>query len=583
MSLRVAKSRSIKGAGRKEPKKGLEGRPGALTSSGMAFAPPRTVLLLRPDGMGDLILFQPVLAALQKGWPGAQIAVLVRSHYCELGALLFPDITWLGTVIDPFRQGPAEVEAELTVLKAAVARLAPDLVVATTEQRTWLDSAIGAMAGSARQVAFGTGGEDAYFGPRLRSLYPEIPAEPFAEVVAAGTDEAAWRRFAPLAAYLLNGTDPLLPPRFPVDPAWTTGVRGLLDSWGIAPSGFVLCAAAGYANVALKTWPPDRFVAVLRGLRAERGMAAVVVGSAAEADYLRPIAAEADARLWISDGTDWETLCALVAASRAVLGNDTGLLHLAAALGRPVVGIYGGGTWPRFIPAGPGAVVVNPLPCFGCGWDCAFGDAPCVKLVAAADVAMALAHVLDVELHGDCAVMPSHHILPETAALMGQAAERYAGRGEQLKQRERQFQETVRLAAAKDGEIQQLKRETDTKDEEIASLKAITLGMDQEIASLKATTLGMDQEIASLKAITLGMDREIASLKAAAELRGDEANVLRAQAISIQAEADRRTGEIEKLHRAAAELQRACDERLDLIKRLDAEIKQLRASRGASA
>jgi ADP-heptose:LPS heptosyltransferase len=521
----------------------------------MAFAPPRTVLLLRPDGMGDVILFQPVLAALQVGWPGAKIAVLVRSHYCGLGALLFPGITWLGTVIDPFRQGPAEVEAELTVLKAAVERLAPDLVVATTEQRTWLDTAIGAMAGSARQVAFGTGGEDAYFGPLLRSLYPEIPAQPFAEVVAAGTDEAAWRRSTPLANYLLNRNEPLLAPKFTTALAWTERARPLLDSWGIAPGAFVLCTAAGFANVALKTWPPDRFVAVLRGLRAERGMAAVLVGSAAEADYLRPIAAAADARLWISDGTDWETLCALVAASRAVLGNDTGLLHLAAALGRPVVGIYGGGTWPRFIPAGPGAVVVNPLPCFGCGWDCAFGDAPCVKLVAAADVAMALAHVLDVELHGDCAVMDSHHILPETAALMGQAAERYAGRGEELKQRERQFQETVRLAAAKDGEIRQLKRETDTKD----------------------------REIASLKAITLGMDREILALKAAAELRGDEANVLRAQAISIQEEADRRTGEIEKLHRAAAELQRACDERLELIKRLDAEVKQLHASRGASA
>ena len=556
----------------------------------MAFEPPRTVLLLRPDGMGDLVLFQPVLAALEKGWPGAKIAVLVRSQYCELAALLFPGITWLGTVIDPFRQGPAEVEAELTVLKSAVVQLAPDLVVATTEKRTWLDTAVGAMVGSARQVVFGTGGEDAYFGPLLRSLYPEISAQPLAEVVAAGTDEAAWRRFTPLANYLLNRTEPLLAPQFAPDPAWTERAQRLLDPWGIVPGAFVLCAAAGFANVALKTWPRDRFVTVLRGLRSERGMAAVLVGSAAEADYLRPIAAEANARLWISDGADEETLCALVAASRAVLGNDTGLLHLAAALGRPVVGIYGGGTWPRFIPAGPGAVVVNPLPCFGCGWDCAFGDAPCVKLVAAADVAMALGHVLDVELHGDCAVMESHHILPETAALMGQAAERYAGRGEQLNQRERQFQETVRLAVAKDGEIRQLKNETDTKDQQIASLKATTLGMDQEIESLKAITLGMDQEIASLKAITLEMDQEIASLKAAAELRGDEANVLRAQAISIQEEADRRTGEIEKLHRAGAELQRvcaelkqACDERLELIQRLDAEVKQLRASRRASA
>ena len=62
----------------------------------------------------------------------------------------------------------------------------------------------------------------------------------------------------------------------------------------------------------------------------------------------------------------------LLGEARLYLGNDTGAMHLAAALGVPVTAVFGGGTWPRFVPAAVcGEAVVHPLPCFGCGWDCA--------------------------------------------------------------------------------------------------------------------------------------------------------------------------------------------------------------------
>jgi len=266
---------------------------------------------------------------------------------------------------------------------------------------------------------------------------------------------------------------------------------------------------------------------------------------------LQEIADQSGAQVWGSLATDWLQIFTLIAQSRAVLGNDTGLLHAAAALQRPVVGVFGGGTWPRFIPAGPGAVVVNPLPCFGCQWDCAFGDAPCISALAPAEVQQALAHVLDGPTQSECAVIETHHFLPETTALMGLAAARYWELGAELNRRERNFQDTVRLAAAKDPEIQSLKSEADGKDREIEALKAETDSKDREIAALKRETDRKDREIVALTATANESDR---------------------RAGAIETEAAARAAVIERLDRACKELQKTCDERAELIHRLDRHI-----------
>ena len=70
-------------------------------------------------------------------------------------------------------------------------------------------------------------------------------------------------------------------------------------------------------------------------------------------------------------------------------------MHLAAAVDIPVVAVFGGGTWPRFRPSGRRtAVVYQPLECFSCGWDCPFGNAPCVGTIPVKLVGQALDYVL---------------------------------------------------------------------------------------------------------------------------------------------------------------------------------------------
>jgi len=133
--------------------------------------------------------------------------------------------------------------------------------------------------------------------------------------------------------------DPLAPvdPLLPIDPEaenWCT--RWLTERSvpvGVCPLA-LLTPGAGWGA---KRWPPERYAAVAKGLK-DRGMFVVVNAAPGEESLAVPIAA-GGAALPVS-----ATLPQLIALSRRValcVGGDTGPLHLASALGRPVVGIYG--------------------------------------------------------------------------------------------------------------------------------------------------------------------------------------------------------------------------------------------------
>src|SRR5256885_463667 len=77
-----------------------------------------------------------------------------------------------------------------------------------------------------------------------------------------------------------------------------------------------------------------------------------------------------------------DDLLALTQLSAGYVGHDTGPMHVAAAMGKPTLGVFGGGTWPRFRPTvEPSIAVLVGVPCVGCGWACSFSTSHCIKRV----------------------------------------------------------------------------------------------------------------------------------------------------------------------------------------------------------
>jgi len=68
------------------------------------------------------------------------------------------------------------------------------------------------------------------------------------------------------------------------------------------------------------------------------------------------------------------------------VGNESGLLHIAATLGVPAVGIMGGGHFSRYFPYGSARIVSHQLACFECNWRCPFPEPYCLTHITVGQV-----------------------------------------------------------------------------------------------------------------------------------------------------------------------------------------------------
>jgi heptosyltransferase-1 len=129
--------------------------------------------------------------------------------------------------------------------------------------------------------------------------------------------------------------------------------RGKLALTGVAPFGVLLHATARET----KQWPEERWIALGRALAA-RGIAVELPwGTEAERQRSERIAAGITGAR-VPDRRPLDELARQIAAAQFVIGVDTGLLHLAAALGVPSVGIFVGSEPGLTGPRGQGLIAI---------------------------------------------------------------------------------------------------------------------------------------------------------------------------------------------------------------------------------
>ncbi len=145
-----------------------------------------------------------------------------------------------------------------------------------------------------------------------------------------------------------------------------------------------------------KMWPPDRYAALGREM-VDLGFRVSVIGSGPESDVCARVAAGiGPAAVDLSGSTTLKEAAAVIASAALLVCNDSGLMHLGAALGTPLVAIFGstdpGATGPVSARA---AVVRGEAPCAPCfkrrcprkpGMECFDGVTPAVVLEAARKV-----------------------------------------------------------------------------------------------------------------------------------------------------------------------------------------------------
>jgi len=151
----------------------------------------------------------------------------------------------------------------------------------------------------------------------------------------------------------------------PLPRLWTGAAQRAAAERLIPPGGPVL-AVGPTANWGGKQWPADRFVAVIARLTAPGAILAdarvAVICSPAERDAAAPVLAAVppDRRIDLTDGAhDLATVYACLERCAFYLGNDSGLMHMAAAAGVPTLGLFGPSSELFYGPAGARAASVR--------------------------------------------------------------------------------------------------------------------------------------------------------------------------------------------------------------------------------
>ncbi len=313
----------------------------------------RRVLLLRLERIGDLLMVLDAIRDARVLWPDAEIDLVVGSWNVAL-ARLVPDVTRVETVDVPWLAREGRGSAWTTLLRHArewhgrrydlVVNFEPDIRSNLLAWRT----------GAPRRVGYWTGGGGSFLTDALEYSPREHVSINARRLVA----HAAGREPAP--GIVRNTRAPLVPP-----PDAVARATALLAS---ASRPIVGVHASGGRES--KQWHPDRFAAVARRLAESQHATIVLTGSTADrplVDAVRRHLGDLPA-IDASGALELPALAALLARLDVLITGDTGPMHLASAMGTPVVALFGPSFPERYGPLAPHQRVVRvDIHCSPCG------------------------------------------------------------------------------------------------------------------------------------------------------------------------------------------------------------------------
>ncbi|MFL6129950.1 MAG: glycosyltransferase family 9 protein [Mycobacteriales bacterium] len=299
--------------------------PGAARGRPVDWAELRRILVVRADNLGDVLMAGPALRALRRAAPRATLTLLAApagagatSLLPEVGAVLVVSPSWQQLGDDPV--DPAG-ETEL-VDRIAAGRHDAAVVLTSFSQSPWPAAYACVLAGVPVRV-----GMSKEFGGALLTHW--VPA----------VDDAVHqvdRMLAVLAAVGVPAADRRLTVRVPS--AAVPAARAALATARVSPGTPYAVLLPG-ASCPSRRWPPARFAATA-GLLAGAGLVPVVAGPAAERELV--LTAAGPSGVPLGGALDVPGLAALLAGAEVAVVNNSGGLHLAAAVGTPVVCAFAG-------------------------------------------------------------------------------------------------------------------------------------------------------------------------------------------------------------------------------------------------
>ncbi|TPI40607.1 glycosyltransferase family 9 protein [Mesorhizobium sp. B3-1-6] len=318
----------------------------------------RSILILQTKFIGDIVLASALAKNLRLQYPGVRIVFLCEAHFAG-----FLTAHGIASEVVPFsrakmRGSPLERGRELFRMVRTLRQHRFDMTIDITDSKT--SRIISELVNAPVRVG--------YF-PTERPLrwHERQPANVRMKPFGFGKTHYLYRYLSPLEAL---GVDlRVRAPAIRPLPFETTRALALLARHQIRPNAFVAVHAG--ASFVGRRWQPERFAEAIGRIVRETGLRVVLVGGPDESEATDRIMAAAKTPVVNLAGTlRLETLLALLKEARLFLGNESGPMHMAAAAGTPVVGLFGLTSPVRWAPIGVPSISLRPsMPC-----DCVGGD-----------------------------------------------------------------------------------------------------------------------------------------------------------------------------------------------------------------
>lgn len=164
--------------------------------------------------------------------------------------------------------------------------------------------------------------------------------------------------------------------------------RSILEAAGMQQGRGVVGVAPGAAYGPAKRWFPERFAAVADRLIEEFSVVIVLFGSAADRETTKTISRHARHPLIdLAGATTLKDAISIMSMCRLFISNDSGLMHVAGALGTPVLAIFGSTNPVATSPIGENNIIIHKdLPCSPCLKEVCPENFQCMDMITVDDV-----------------------------------------------------------------------------------------------------------------------------------------------------------------------------------------------------
>jgi ADP-heptose:LPS heptosyltransferase len=340
------------------------------------------ILIIRPDAIGDFILWLDSAQYFRKLYPDKKIILLGNKTWTDLAKKLpYWDEVWPLDRQKFNRNLLYRLDFLRKVRKAGF-----EVVIQPTYSREFLcGDAIVRISGARKRV--GSIGDCSNIRPLEKKVSDQfytrlIPATPHLLMELKRNAEFMCGLGISMKAGL---------------PALSLALEGVNNPLDNAIDYYVLSPGASWSG---KQWPISRFAVLADKIYRQCGLIAVICGSPAEQGLAEALVSYINVPVTNMTGkTNLVNLAVIIKDASFLVGNDTSAVHFATAVSRPSFCLLGGGHYGRFMPYDIDSKTEKPLPvpiihkmdCFGCNWQCRYfikdGEpVPCIEKISVDEV-----------------------------------------------------------------------------------------------------------------------------------------------------------------------------------------------------